>query len=85
MKVADLEHDCFDFDLAAHPDWEVVTSTPLDVELEHAHRNTEVVLLFDETQITVDLALVGAGSCGGGWSGFVDCLFTSKRLYQQQQ
>lgn len=62
--VGDLEHDCFDFHLGAHPAWSVVRATKDDEELEHAHRNTEVVLLFDDTQIDVDLALVG--SIGSG-------------------
>ena len=64
VKVGDLDHDCFDFDLGAHPDWDVANSDPTDTELDHAHRNSEVVLLFDDEQITVDLALVGSLDAG---------------------
>ena len=64
LDVADLEHDCFDYHLTAHPAWPVVQSRPLDVELDHAHRNTEVVVLFDAKQINVDLAMVGSIGAG---------------------
>lgn len=64
LNVADLEHDCFDFHLGAHPSLAVVTSGTEDVELDHAHRNTEVVILFDAQQIHVDLALVGSIGAG---------------------
>lgn len=64
VKVADFEHDCFAFDLTAHKDYPVVISGPDDIEIEHAHRNTEVVLLFDDLQINVDLALIGSLNAG---------------------
>lgn len=64
VSVADLEHDCFEFYLGAHPAWPIVTSADEEEELVHAHRNTEVVLLFDTQQIEVDLALVGSMNAG---------------------
>ena len=64
IHVGDLEQDCFEFTLDAHPAWPAVRSTDQEEELEHAHRNTEVVILFDDKQITVDLALVGSVDAG---------------------
>ncbi|CAB9509428.1 Inherit from bactNOG: outer membrane autotransporter barrel [Seminavis robusta] len=66
VHVADLEHDCFAFDLGAHPNWPVVNpnNSGNETELDHAHRNTEVVIIFDDQQINVDLALVGSMDAG---------------------